>query len=371
MTPYDLIAAVLPFIVMISFLVAVHEAGHYLAARAVGIVPVEFAVGMGPVLFSRPDARGCLWSVRAFPIGGFVKFKGDADGSSASGVEGLRAAVPADEHRGYYALRGPGARAVVLAAGPLINLALGWVLLVGLFMTVGYSVQPAVVEAVTPGGPAAAAGIEPGDRIVAMDGAGIERFRQVQEAVALHPGRTFRVEVVRNGEPVVLDVTTDSVVQETYGQEQTVGRLGVEAAPLVLQRLGPVDASRYAVATVVTTARLTATAIRQVVTGDRGLDGMGGPVRIGAMASEAVGMGFTVFVSLTAAVSMAIGLTNLLPIPVLDGGGLAICAVEAVRRKPLGERAMKAVHLTGIAAVGTLFVVLTVNDVMSLVGWGA
>ena len=357
---------VLPFVVLITILVFVHEMGHYLAARAVGVHPIAFAVGMGPVLLSRTDRHGCSWQLRALPIGGFVKFVGDRDGSSASGVDDLRRQVPPSERRRYFALRGPGARAIVLFAGPAVNLLLGWLVLVGLFVAVGYATQPAVVADVDPAGPAAASGIVPGDRIVAIDGVEIERFIQVQDAVSLYPNATFTFEIERDGETRTLSVTTQPTTIESYGQTQVVGRIGIGGAPTRLERLGFIEAGRQSADMIWGLTKMMVVAIGQIVSGERSIDDMGGPVKIGAMASDAAATNVAAYVFLIAAISVSLGLTNLLPLPVLDGGGLVICAIEAVRRRPLSGRTMKWVNVSGLVMVGALFVTLTINDILSL-----
>ncbi len=361
---------VLGFIALFGILVMVHEWGHYYAARRLGIHATHFSLGFGPALWSRVDRHGTRWQLALLPLGGYVRFLGDKNGSSAapdSGLAAAAAAMPASERKRHLHLRGPGARAVVIFAGPFVNLVLGLVIITGVYGFLGRPVTPPVVASLSAGGPAEVAGIRVGDRIVSVNGNAASSFTDVQNEVSLYPGQDVRVVVSRDGAETPLTVRPDRATITAYGAEQTVGRIGIGSGPTDLVRLGPVDATGAALADIYNMSKMTYVAVGQIVTGTRPMTDMGGPVKIAQMSGNAMQAGAVSFLVMLAVFSVNLALFNLLPIPVLDGGGLVVCAIEAVTRRPVSPRGLQLAQNAGALALVALMVVVTAND-LNLLG---
>lgn len=356
---------ILPFLVVLAVLVFIHEFGHYLAARLCGVKVETFSLGFGPELFGWFDKHGTRWKVSALPLGGYVKMFGDADAASTPG-EGL-ATMTAEERAVSHHHQPLGRRAIIAAAGPFANYVLAIVLMAGLFMTAGQPVTPPEIGIVQPGSAAAASGLKPGDRFVSADGVAIGRFEDVQRIVRLNVGAPIELVVRRNGQLLPLRVTpkiTDVV--DRFGDHHSFGVLGVGRSGVNYVRLSPGDAVLQATEETWSITSGTLTAVWQMIIGARTTEELGGPIKIAKLSGQVWQQGGVLdLVNFMALLSVNLGLINLFPIPVLDGGHLLFYAAEALRGRPLGQRVQQVGFQIGLALVFTLMIFATWNDVSS------
>jgi regulator of sigma E protease len=359
--------AIVAFLVVLTVLVFVHELGHYLIARRNGVRVEVFSIGFGPEIFGWHDRAGTRWKLSAVPLGGYVKMFGDSDASSALPASGLPF-MTEEERRVSFHHKRLGQRAAIVAAGPIANFLFAIVLFTGLFATVGQPFTPPDVGQVKEGSAADQAGIKPGDVIVRIDGAPIERFEQVQQIVRLNPGVPMVMTIKRDGAESDLTVTPQlTEITDNFGSKHRIGLLGIG-------RSGGMEYVRHSlpVATwraVAETWNLTAgtlQAVGQMIIGARTTDELGGPIRIAQMSGEVASVGVVALVGFMAILSVNLGLINLFPIPVLDGGHLLFYAAEAIRGRPLGQRAQEYGFRIGLALVLTLMVFATWNDIVRL-----
>ncbi|BBK32036.1 regulator of sigma E protease [Stella humosa] len=355
----------LSFILLLTILVFVHEFGHFWVARRNGVRVEVFSIGFGPELFGWNDRTGTRWKFSLLPLGGYVKMFGDA-GAASNPAEGLDR-MSADERAVAFHHKRLGQRAAIVAAGPIANFLFAILVLAGLFMTQGQPYTPAEIGTVRPDSAAAAAGLQPGDRIVAINGSSIERFEQVQLIVRLNQGTPLSVDVLRDGRTINLPVTPRVVeLQDRIGGTQRVGQLGVGRSGVEFMQHNPLTAIVAGTEETWTLTAGTLTAVWQMISGVRTTEELGGPLRIAQMSGEATRSGVAGFLWFAAILSINLGLINLFPIPVLDGGHLLFYAAEAVRGKPLGERAQEYGFRIGLALVLTLMLFSTWNDLVQL-----
>jgi regulator of sigma E protease len=351
----------LMFVIVFTVLVFVHEMGHYLVAKRNGVRVEVFSIGFGATLYSWRDKSGTLWKISAVPLGGYVKFFGDA-GVSSNPDEALSQLSPADKARCFH-YKKLGQRAAIVAAGPLANFLLAIVLLAGLFGTVGQPYIPAVVGTVEKGSAAEEAGFEPGDRILQVGDEEIERFEDLQRIVQDAPGVPLSIGIERNGRFMVLAATPRLSVQtDNFGHEQKIGLLGISRSGVDYIRRGPIKAVWYAGKETVSIVRLTLRAVGQMVVGTRSAKELGGPLRIAEMSGRMAQEGIVTLIWFMGMLSINLGLINLFPVPMLDGGHLLYYAFEAIRGKPLGERTQEYGFRIGLALVLALMVFVTWND---------
>jgi regulator of sigma E protease len=353
------------FLVVLTVLVFVHELGHYLVARWNGVRVEVFSIGFGPELFGWHDRAGTRWKVSAIPLGGYVKMFGDADPASMPSAD-IRERSAAEREVAFHHKRLP-QRAAIVAAGPVANFVFAIVALAGLFAIVGQPFTPPQVGTVQAGSAAEASGIQAGDTIVAIDGQRIERFEDVQRIVRLDPGQPLAVVVHRGDQDVPLSVTPKlSEVTDRFGNKHSYGLLGIVGQGVEYVRYNPLKAVARATGETADIVGGTLQAVWQMIIGARSTDELGGPLRIAQMSGEVAQYGFSAIVPFMAVLSINLGLINLFPIPVLDGGHLLFYAAEAVRGRPLGQRAQEYGFRFGLALVLTLMVFATWNDLVHL-----
>jgi regulator of sigma E protease len=354
------------FLIVLTVLVFVHELGHYLVARWNGVRVEIFSIGFGRELLGWTDKSGTRWKICWLPLGGYVKFYGDAGVASNPG-EVLRHMTP-DERAVSFHHKPLGARAAVVAAGPIANFLLAIVLLAGLFMFIGQRFTPAEISGVQEESPAAAAGFQPGDRIVRIDGTTIERFEELQQIVEMSPGKQLVVTVRRGGEDRDLTVTPRSIeMTDAFGTARKIGRLGVSRAGGVeFKQHNPASAVWAACREVVNLTVLTMHALGEMIVGARPPDDLSGPIGIANISGKMAERGFVEIVLFTAFLSLNLGLVNLFPIPVLDGGHLLFYAFEWLRGRPPGERAQEYGFRVGLAVLLAIFVFATWQDLKRL-----
>ncbi len=363
-----LVFSLAAFIAMIAVLVVVHEGGHFLAGRLFDTKVDAFAFGFGRELFGWTDRKGVRWKINAVPLGGYVRFTGDMNEASQTDPEILK--LPPAERGQLFAFKPLWQRAIIVAAGPLINFVFAILILAGFYVTLGHPTTPPLVSAVMPGSAAAAAGLQPGDRITEIDGARIERFEDVINIVISGTGDPVTMIVERDGATRSLTMVPKMVeTQDRFGNVMRHPRLGIARGAQVVEPVGPLAALAYGVTDtgdiIVTIGRT----MRQVVMGERSLDDLGGPIRTGQVTGQQAALGFSSFVAFMAFFSINLGFINLIPIPMLDGGHLLLYAVEALRRRPLGEKTQQWAFMSGFAAIMSLMVVLTWNDLSSVGVW--
>ena len=357
----SLIQYIVPFLVVLSVVVFVHEYGHYRIARRNGVRVETFSIGFGPELFGRNDRHGTRWKFSLVPLGGFVKMLGDAE-PSGSTIDPDTAKDPDS-----FPAKTVWQRMAVVAAGPGSNFLFAILVLAILFATSGRPFTPPVVGQIQPGSPAAAAGLQPGDRIAEVDGSRIESFEQLQGIVRDAAGRLLHVVVQREGHPVDLDVTPKrSELVSRFGTKQEVGLIGVTRNGVEFRRsnvlMAPIDAATE-------TAKMvggTLYAVGQMIMGYRGTEELGGPLRIAQMSGQIAADGIVPLIWFTAVLSINLGLINLFPIPMLDGGHLLLYSLEAARGRPLTERTQEIAFRVGLGMVLSLMVYATWNDLVQL-----
>jgi len=447
---------VLPFLVVLTVLVFVHEMGHYLVARWNGVRVEVFSIGFGPEIKGWNDSSGTRWKICWIPFGGYVKFFGDSDGASRPDGEALRELTAAERAVSFHHKR-LGQRAAVVAAGPMANFIYAIVVLAAMYMSFGQRVtpaeigrvvdqgagqaagfqdgdvvlaiegnaihrfeqfeqmvflnpgrelsflvrragqeqtlsaaprlvekadrqgimhkfgdlgvwpaNPAIVGIVSRNSPAAVAGFHVGDRILAIDGQVVDNFERLQDMVAASKGRRLAVTLLRDGVEMRLHVAArrDLAAKEPARAERWL--IGIVLAKRPLVRHGPADAMVEAVATCYDMLVQTLAYVGQMITGDRGTEDLGGPIRIAHASGQAAQLGIEQLIMLSILLSLNLGMINLFPVPILDGGHLLFYGFEAVLRRPLRERTQEYAFRIGLALVLSLTVYVTWNDLIQL-----
>lgn len=353
------------FIFILTVIVFIHELGHYLVARRNGVRIEVFSVGFGPELFGWTDKSGTRWKVSLLPLGGYVKMFGE----TASGKAGEAQAMTPEEQAVSFHHKSIGQRAAIVAAGPVANFVLAIVILAVMFATVGQPFTPPDVGEVQTGSAAEAAGLRPGDVVTRIDGSKIERFEDIQTIVRMNPGVPLRLTVQRDGRELTLTATPKaSELVDRFGNRQEIGLLGVSRMGNAYVRHNPLSAVWRAVDQTFSLSYYTLQAVGQMLTGSRSADDLGGPIRIAQMSGQVAQSSLIDVFWFLAVLSINLGLINLFPIPMLDGGHLLFYGAEAIRGRPLSDRIVEYGFRVGLGLVLTLFVFVTYQDLMRFEG---
>jgi regulator of sigma E protease len=366
-----LLSYIIPFLVVLTVVVFFHELGHFLVARWNGVRVDAFSVGFGPELWGRTDRHGTRWKISAIPLGGYVKFHGDADAASTPDFHAGKS-MGAEERSYSFMHKSVGQRAAIVAAGPIANFILAIVIFSLIYTFVGKPIADPVISKVQEASPAEEAGLKAGDIIRSVDGEQIRSFTEIPRIVAPNPGRTLNFVVEREGRQVRLAVTPRLEERtDQFGNRQSMGFIGIsndsEAANFRFEKLGPITSVGAAVTETWFIVTRTLGYLRDIVTGFQSADQLGGPIRIAKVSGDVATLGPVALINLAAVLSVSIGLLNLFPIPMLDGGHLVFYALEALRGRPLSEKAQEFGFRIGLAIVLMLMVFATWNDITQIV----
>lgn len=357
------------FTITISVLVFVHELGHYLVARRCGVGVEVFSIGFGKELFGWNDKHGTRWCFSAIPLGGYVKMFGDADATSVlPDQERLAAMSPTDRQKSLFS-KTVGQRIAVSLAGPLANYLFAIVLLTGLFATVGQPYTPPLVHSVVKDSAAEKAGFKPNDLIVSIDGHAIAKFDDVLFEVRENLGKELQIDVKRDGQIVPVKITPDiKEMTDRLGKTHKVGMLGIQVTAKGFTKRSLGSAAYYAVLDTYGVTVKSLRSIGEMIMGSRSSDGLSGVIGIAQVTGQAAQMGFAELLWLMAFISISLGLINLFPIPMLDGGHVLFYTIEGIRGKPLSEKAQEIGFRIGLTFVICLMLFATWNDIVRL-GW--
>jgi regulator of sigma E protease len=365
-----LVGYIVPFLFVLTIVVFFHELGHFLVARLCGIKVLAFSLGFGPEIAGFNDRYSTRWKISAVPLGGYVKFYGDDNAASAP--DHAAAAVMSEAEKiDSFLFQPVASRAAVVAAGPFANFLLAILIFAGIFMITGKQSATARVDTVQPASAAAAAGFQSGDLVTAINGEKIESFAEMQRIVSIAAGEQLTIQVERGNALVTLKATPQlKEIKDNFGNVHRLGILGISrsmaAGDIKTQKMGPVQAVVGGAQETWFVIDRTLSYIGGVFTGREAADQLGGPIRIAQVSGQVATAGFAALIHLTAVLSVSIGLLNLFPIPLLDGGHLLFYGIEAVRGRPLSERAQELSFRIGFAFVVLLMIFATFNDILHL-----
>ena len=359
---------VLAFVAVIGPLVFVHELGHYLVGRWFGVKAEAFSIGFGPELAAWVDKRDTRWRIGAFPLGGYVRFKGDMNAASQTDPAWLQ--LPASERAESFPAKPLWQKAAIVAAGPFINFLFAILILSTFAFVYGESRTPAVAGKVQVGSAAAAAGILPGDRIVSLNGREMTTFDDLRLYAQIRPGEPVTIVIERSGKTIEKPGRVGAVQeQDGFGNKFKVGRLGIAPAQPIIE---PVPFWRAPAVAFKQTGQIIRTMVEtlgQILGGGRSVKELGGPLKIAEVSGQAATLGPESFVFFMALISINLGFINLLPIPMLDGGHLLFYGVEAIQRRPVSQRVQEWAYRSGLAVLLAMMMLVTFNDLSSFGLW--
>ena len=357
----------LGFLFVLTVVVFFHELGHFLVARWCGVGVKTFSVGFGPEIVGFNDRHGTRWKLSWIPLGGYVQFVDDENAASAR-QRPLDELTP-EERAASFQSKPLAARAAVVAAGPIANFILAIAIFTVIFSVFGERITPAKVDSVNPGSAAERAGFKPGDVVTSIDGQKIESFGEMQRIVATSADQPLQFVVDRGGVSFDLTATPErKEVTDYFGNTIRQGLLGIQRSNAqedwTLKRHDPLTAFGLAVKECYFIVSQSLTYLWGVVTGRESADQLGGPIRIAQVSGQVASVSFMALINLVAVLSVSIGLLNLFPIPMLDGGHLLYYSIEAIRGRPLSETTQEIGFRIGLALILMLMIFATWNDLI-------
>ena len=361
---------IIPFLFGLSVVVFFHELGHFLVARWCGVRVLTFSVGFGPELVGFNDRYGTRWKLSAIPLGGYVKFFGDDNAASVPDEAAVVNMTEAERRQSFF-YQPVGRRAAIVAAGPFANFLLAIVIFAAIFTLYGRQTTTARVDAVQPDSAAAAAGLKPGDVVLAIDGRPIESFSDMQRVVSASAGRTLTFRIDRGGAPITLTATPAlKQGKDGFGNSTCQAVLGVSRSmspgDVRTEHVDPIAAVWLGVKETWFIIDRTFSYIGGLFAGRECADQLGGPIRIAQISGQVATLGFMPVLHLAAMLSVSIGLLNLFPVPLLDGGHLLFYGIEALRGRPLSARSQEIGFRIGFAIVVMLMIFTVFNDTIQL-----
>jgi regulator of sigma E protease len=365
----SIFGTIIPFLFVLSIVIFFHELGHFIVGRLCGVRIDVFSLGFGPEVAAFVDGKGTRWRLGLLPLGGYVKFHGDANGASMGDAAAV-STMPAAEKATTFFAQKVWKRSAIVAAGPIANFILAIVIFTGIFFVHGRGILIPEIDKVMPGSAAEAAGFLSGDIVVSIDGTKIESFEDMQRIVQTSSDTPLSFIVDRHGKLMTLVPTPQRRDVASPVGTSRVGVLGVEAnateANWHVQRYGLVDSAKLATAQTWFIIEQTGTYCGRMITGRESTDQLSGPIRIAEVSGEMAKIGFAALLNLAAVLSISIGILNLLPIPLLDGGHLFYYAIEAIRGKALDDRIQQVGFKIGLTFVVGLMILATYNDILRL-----
>ena len=362
----EILHSFLAFIVIISAIVFVHEFGHFWVARRCGVHVETFSIGFGPEVFGWNDKHKTRWKVSLLPLGGFVKMYGDGNAASAPDKAILTKMTKAEKARSFYH-KNLKQKAAIVVAGPVSNFLFAIIVLTGFFLYYGRPETAPEIGEVAHDSAAEFAGLKKGDVIKKLNGADIVRFEDLRSIANMHPGEKMDVIFMRDKQLIRRAITPKlTETNDIFGNKIRVGLLGVSSSSVVYKPMGVTEALPAGFMEVFHISSNTLKAIGQMIVGSRSPDELSGILRIGQYSGQAANKGISVVLWFMAVLSVNLGLINLLPIPVLDGGHLMFYAVEAVKGRPMAERVQEWGYRVGFSLLVLLMVFATYNDLRHL-----
>ena len=350
------------FLVVLTIVVFFHELGHYSIARICGVRVDIFSIGFGRELFGYTAKSGTRWKVGLIPLGGYVKFFGDAGIASNQDTD-LQQQMTEEERHISFHHKNLRQKIAIVSAGPIANFILAILILASVFIISGRPHTPPVIGNVVEGSAAASAGLQVGDRIIKIDQRVIDRFEEIRDIVIFSPDQALNLLVIRDGAEINLRATPRlSEFTDSLGNVHQIGLLGIGVGAREYRQLNLGSAISAAVGETYSLIQRTLQGLGQIITGKRSAQELGGPLLIAQMSGEQASNGPLSFLNFIVILSVTLGLINLFPIPVLDGGHLLFYGLEAIRGRPLGPRTHEFVYFFGLAFILALMVFTTVND---------
>lgn len=363
-----LVFYVLPFLFVLTIVVFFHELGHFLVARWCGVTVKAFSIGFGPEIWGFNDKHGTRWRLAALPLGGYVKFMDDENAASVPSRDAIQT-MTEEEREGSFHAKSLGQRTAVVAAGPIANFILAIVIFAGVYSTVGQQITAPRVDEVTPNSAAAAAGFKAGDLVVSIDGTKIKSFNDMQRIVSGSADKKLEIVVKRDDQLYTLTAIPDrKEITDRFGNKMRLGLLGIKrttnAEDWTMERANPVYAIWLGTKETWFIIERTMGYLGDVVMGREKADQLGGPLRIAEVSGQMASVSFLALINLAAILSVSIGLLNLFPVPLLDGGHLLFYAFEGVLGRPLSPAVQEVGFRIGLALVLMLMIFATWNDLV-------
>lgn len=361
---FSLAEYIFPFLIILTILVFVHELGHYLVARYNKVTVEVFSIGFGPELFGWNDKAGTRWKFSMIPLGGYVKMYGDADASSRPDTDSLKKMSDEQKSNSLHSKR-VGQRMAVSAAGPFANFLFAIVIFAGLFTFKGEPFIPTTVGNVAPGKIAQKAGLTIGDKILSLNGVAAKDFHELRDLIMSNKGKDVDIRYLRGSAEQT--VRLKMVEVDALGVEKLVGVMGIAPSLPEYHKINPFQAVTHAIQKTWSMSVDMLRGIGQMITGQRSSEELAGILSIGNMAGESAKGGIAAFLVFMAFLSINLGLVNLLPIPVLDGGHLLFYSIEGIFGKPVPEKIQEYAFMVGLVIVLSIMLMSTWNDITRLI----
>jgi regulator of sigma E protease len=364
---YGIMYNIFFFIIIMSIVVFIHEMGHYLVAKFSGVKIESFSIGFGREIYGFNDKSGTRWKFSWLPLGGYVKMFGDRD--PASNPDLLQIQNLSEEEKKHTFFGKPvGIRAAIVAAGPIANFLFAIIVFTTFVLVNGRVVASPIVKEVVENMPAQIAGLRAGDKILTIDGHNIKDFSDIETLISINPGRELLFQIERQADKIQVHITPQKITtQNGLGSNIEVGRIGVVSEMSQVKDYNLFEALKFSVEQTYKMCEITLIAIKQILIGERNADQLSGPIRIAKYSGETAKHGIVAIIGFMAMLSINLGLVNLLPIPLLDGGHLALYAIEVLKGSPLNIASQNFLMRIGIIILFGLMLFSTFNDIRETV----